>query len=65
MLNWLNGGGSVVSSMPQTSLAGGSNQVIINLNGELTDQLTHKIFSRGSTIVNVRKEGSSFENKYI
>lgn len=60
MLNWLNGGGSVVSSMPKTAMSGGSNNIVINLMGELTDQLTHKIYSRGSTIVNVRKEGSSF-----
>lgn len=59
-LNMLNGGGSVISQTPAAAMAGVQNIVNINLNGELTDQLMHKIVSKGNTIVNVRNKNSNF-----
>jgi hypothetical protein len=58
--NWLNGGGSLGSVSSRPSFAGMGSQVVINLNGELTDHLKHKIVSDGNTIVNVRKANSNY-----
>ena len=59
-LNFLNGGGTVISSGHSGVVAGMNNVVVINLNGELTDQLMHKIVSKGNTIVNVRNQNSKY-----